>query len=69
MAAAELKQLGLKFKWYFIGEGGERSCIEQMKQEYGVMKEVVLLGFQKIHMHLCVKRMSMYNLQGLKVLV
>ena len=47
VAAAELKQLGLKFKWYFIGEGGERSCIEQMKQEYGVMKEVVLLGFQK----------------------
>lgn len=43
-AAAELKRLNVKFKWYFIGEGAERQNIEQLIQENDVADNVKLLG-------------------------
>lgn len=45
-AASVLKSRGLKFHWYFIGEGPERANIKQQKLELGVEDEVVLLGLQ-----------------------
>jgi glycosyltransferase involved in cell wall biosynthesis len=45
-AAAELKEMGLKFKWYFVGEGSERGNIEKRIKELGVSKNVILLGSQ-----------------------
>ena len=45
-AAEELKRKGLNFKWYFIGEGGERLNIERMINEKGMQKNVILLGVQ-----------------------
>lgn len=45
-AASILKQHGIKFHWYFVGEGPERSNIEKWKKELGVDTEVVLLGLQ-----------------------
>ena len=45
-AASVLKQQGLKFRWYFVGEGPERVNIEKQKLELGVEDEVVLLGLQ-----------------------
>lgn len=44
--ASELKQRGLKFRWYFIGEGPMREDIERMKVEKDVDNEIVLLGLQ-----------------------
>jgi glycosyltransferase involved in cell wall biosynthesis len=45
-AASILKQHGIKFHWYFVGEGPERTNIEKWKNELGVDTEVVLLGLQ-----------------------
>jgi glycosyltransferase involved in cell wall biosynthesis len=45
-AAAELKRRGIKFKWYFIGEGDERANIERKINELDVKKQVILLGLQ-----------------------
>lgn len=45
-AASMLKQYGVKFRWYFIGEGVERTNIEIWKKDFGVEEEVVLLGLQ-----------------------
>lgn len=45
-AASVLKQNGVKFHWYFVGEGPERTNIERWKKELGVDEEVVLLGLQ-----------------------
>ena len=41
-----MKQQGLKFHWYLIGEGPERVNIEKQKQMLGVEEEVILLGLQ-----------------------
>lgn len=45
-AARFLQTKGLKFKWYFIGEGRERGKIENMIQSYGLQEFVILLGMQ-----------------------
>ena len=45
-AASVLKSRGIKFKWYFVGEGPERINIEKKRKEFGVEEEVVLLGLQ-----------------------
>lgn len=45
-AASVLKQHGIKFQWYFVGEGPERTNIERWKKDLGVDEEVVLLGLQ-----------------------
>jgi glycosyltransferase involved in cell wall biosynthesis len=45
-AAAELKKIGVKFKWYFVGEGSERGNIEKRIHELDVSENVILLGSQ-----------------------
>ncbi len=45
-AASELKKRGVKFKWFFIGEGGERAHIEQAIMDLDVNECVSLLGEQ-----------------------
>ena len=42
--AARLKEAGLPFKWYLIGDGGLRKLIEEKAKELGVENEVVLMG-------------------------
>lgn len=41
-----LKEQGLSFHWYFIGEGNERIAIEERIKEYGLQDKVLLLGMQ-----------------------
>lgn len=45
-AARFLQKNGLKFKWYFIGEGLERGKIEGLILSYGLQQYVFLLGLQ-----------------------
>ena len=45
-AARYLKNRGLKFKWYFIGEGPERNNIENSVRSLDLPGEVILLGLQ-----------------------
>lgn len=42
--ARRLKEKGIKFRWYLIGEGAERKCIAASIKEYGMEMEVVMLG-------------------------
>lgn len=42
--AAKLKEVGLSFRWYLIGDGGLRQQIEEKTKALGVEHEVVLLG-------------------------
>lgn len=42
--AEKLKQAGLPFRWYLIGDGGLRKRIEEKTKELGIENEVVLLG-------------------------
>lgn len=41
-----LKRKGLKFKWYFIGEGPERKSIERLIHTLDLQDEIILLGLQ-----------------------
>ena len=45
--AAFLKEAGVSFRWYLIGEGSLRPQIEKKAKEFGVEKEIVLLGARK----------------------
>lgn len=42
--AAKLKEAGVSFRWYLIGDGGLRKQIEEKTKELDVENEVVLLG-------------------------
>lgn len=42
--AAKLKEAGLSFRWYLIGDGGLRKQIEEKAKALGIENEVVLLG-------------------------
>lgn len=44
--AAELKRQGIKFCWYFVGEGPERATVEKRITERNVQDCVTLLGLQ-----------------------
>lgn len=46
-AAAILKQQGLNFVWYIIGEGAERKALEQAITNNDLEKHVVLLGIKE----------------------
>lgn len=39
-----LKAKNISFKWYFVGDGGKRSEIERMISDYGLEKDIVLIG-------------------------
>ena len=42
-----LKEQGLSFRWYFIGEGCEYDDIKALINQYGLQQEVVLMGLKK----------------------
>lgn len=43
-SAKILKRKGLSFVWFFVGDGGMRPKIEQMITDYGLGKNIVLVG-------------------------
>lgn len=45
-AASFLKQKGLMFRWYFIGEGPEKGYIKEMISSCELQDEVILLGLK-----------------------
>lgn len=45
-AARILRDKGLRFQWFFVGEGETRSQIEKSILNYGLQDNVVLLGFR-----------------------
>lgn len=45
-ASKILKDQGIDFKWYFVGDGPERLLIEQDVQKYNLQKNIVLIGAQ-----------------------
>lgn len=46
-AAAILKEKGLRFIWYMVGDGPERSRVEELLHQYQLEEYVVLTGMQK----------------------
>ncbi len=46
-AAKILKDKGLEFKWFFVGEGEMRKSIESKISENGLNNQVLLLGFKE----------------------
>lgn len=44
--AKRLRDGGLKFRWYFVGDGSERENIENRIEEYGLREHVSLLGMK-----------------------
>lgn len=42
--ARVLKERGTRFRWYFVGEGNERSAVEEEIEQNGLTQEVILLG-------------------------
>lgn len=42
-----LKEQGLSFRWYFIGEGCEYDEIKALINQYGLQQEVVLMGLKE----------------------
>ena len=44
--AKRLREAGLKFRWYFVGDGPERYVVEQLVADYGLKETVFLLGMQ-----------------------
>lgn len=43
-AARILKEQGLNFEWYFVGDGTFRTTVENMISQYGLQKEIKLVG-------------------------
>lgn len=39
-----LKESGIHFKWYIVGEGSERSNIEQDIEKFGIQEQLILVG-------------------------
>ena len=46
-AAHILKENGLDFKWYFVGEGEMRTALEQRITDLGLAENVILLGLKE----------------------
>ena len=46
-AAKSLKDNGIEFVWYFVGDGPERSNLEQKIAEYGLGNYIIITGMQK----------------------
>lgn len=45
-AAKILRDKGVEFRWFFVGEGNERAHIEQRIAQYGLEDMVILLGMR-----------------------
>lgn len=61
--AANLKNEGLLFKWYFIGDGEDREMLIEMIALYGLEKEIILLG-QQNNPYKYVKAADLFVLQS-----
>ena len=46
-AAKNLKENGIGFVWYFVGDGPERSNLEKLIVEYGLNENIIITGMQK----------------------
>ncbi len=46
-AASILKNNGIEFIWYFVGDGPERNKLEKKIPEYGLEDNIVITGMQK----------------------
>lgn len=46
-AAKMLRESGVSFGWYFIGDGGSREKIEKMRDEYNLSDYVYITGFEE----------------------
>ncbi len=46
-AAYSLKNYGIKFVWYIIGEGPERKRLNRLIKRYGLINDFILLGFKE----------------------
>lgn len=58
-AASILKEKGVEFKWFIVGEGSERERITAMCQEYHLEDNIILLG-QKTNPYVYMKRCDIY---------
>ncbi len=46
-AAKILKENGIDFAWYFVGDGTEREKIEKLSEKYGLSENIIFTGMQK----------------------
>lgn len=46
-AAAQLREAGMEFHWYFCGEGEDRPMLEEQIRQLGLQDRITLLGFQE----------------------
>lgn len=46
-AARLVKEKGIKFSWYIVGDGPKRKELEEMIHNYGLQREVLLVGMKK----------------------
>lgn len=46
-SARLLKEKGIEFLWYFVGDGPERNNLENKLAEYGLQNNIVITGMQK----------------------
>ena len=46
-AARTLKQKGISFCWYFIGDGAQKQKLIKMIEEYGLEEEIIITGIQE----------------------
>ena len=46
-AATKLKQHGVLFKWYIVGDGAQRDEIEAQIQKYNLAEDVVITGYKE----------------------
>lgn len=44
--AKRLKDAGLSFRWYFVGDGPERCNVVRLIEQYGLQEHITLLGTQ-----------------------
>ncbi len=58
-AASILKEKGVEFKWFIVGEGSERERINTMCEEYHLEDNIILLG-QKTNPYVYMKRCDIY---------
>ena len=57
--AQRLKEIGLRFRWYIIGEGKERKVIEKSIKDLGMDEYVIMLG-AKINPHYYIRHADLY---------
>lgn len=46
-SAKILKDSGIEFIWYFVGDGPERTNLEKKISEYGLGEKIIIVGMQK----------------------